>query len=189
MSKVPQFQRLDQFKVLANFRGRSALMVQLWWIIQDTLFRWSPQFLFGWRRFLLRLFGAQIGENVLIRPTARITYPWKVAIGDHSWIGDEVILYSLGEIQIGAHVVISQRAYICTGNHDYTKLNFAISAEPIEIAAEVWIATDTFIAPGVKIGPGCVVGARSSVFEDLPGGKICFGNPAKPRKNRPTSGA
>ncbi len=83
--------------------------------------------MYGWRVWLLRMFGARIGEAVLIRPTVRVTYPWKVSIGDRSWIGDDVVLYSLGQIVVGADSVISQRSYICTGTHDYTDTSFQIS--------------------------------------------------------------
>ena len=144
----------------------------------------SPQVLYGWRRFLLRAFGAQIGRSVLIRPTVIVTYPWKLRIGDYSWIGDEVVLYSLGEITIGAHAVISQRSYLCTGTHDYTAPGFDIAGLPIRIGDQVWIATDVFVAPGVEVGTGTVVGARSSVYNDLPGAMICYGNPASPVRPR-----
>jgi putative colanic acid biosynthesis acetyltransferase WcaF len=179
-----EYQKLSQFKLPKDFRGKPGWYVQLWWIVQDTLFRWSPQFMYGWRRLLLRLFGAKVGKNVIIRPTAKITYPWKVKIGNYSWIGDDVVLYSLGEIVIGDNVVISQRSYICTGSHDYTKTDFPIFAKKIIIEDECWLATDVYVAPGVKIGRGTVVGARSSVFKDLPPGKICIGSPAKPIKDR-----
>jgi putative colanic acid biosynthesis acetyltransferase WcaF len=178
------YQQLDKFKLPSEFRGRSVWIVQLWWLIQDTLFRWSPQFLYGWRRFLLRLFGAKIGRGVLIRPTTRITYPWKINIGDYSWIGDDVVLYSLGNIEIGSHTVISQKSYLCTGSHDFTRPTFDIFARPIKIGTQVWIASDVFIAPGVMIGDGTVVGARSTVYNDLPAGKICYGNPAVVIKSR-----
>nr|WP_163329276.1 WcaF family extracellular polysaccharide biosynthesis acetyltransferase [Desulfurobacterium thermolithotrophum] len=139
------------------------------------------------RRFLLKLL-AKVGKGVLIRPTAKITFPWKVKIGDYSWIGDNVVLYSLGEIEIGSNVVISQRSYICTGSHDYTKMDFPIFAKKVIIEDEAWLATDVFVAPGVKIGKGTVVGARSSVFKDLPPGKICIGNLAKFIKDRTING-
>ena len=182
-----QYQHLDNFELPEKFRGRPAWVVQLWWLVQSSFFAWSPQFLYGWRRFLLRLFGAKIGIKVLVRPTARVTYPWKVSIGDHSWVGDDVVLYSLGEIEIGKHTVISQKSYLCTGSHDYAKPSFEIFAQPVKIEDEVWIATDVFVAPGVTIGKGTVVGARSTVLQDLPPGEICFGNPARPIKDRPSS--
>jgi len=148
------------------------------------LFRLSPQFMYGWRRFLLRSFGAKIGKGVIVRPSAQITYPWKLTIGDFSWIGDEVVLYTLGEIEIGANTVISQRSYICTGTHDYSSSDFRIYAEKITIGDKCWLATDVYVAPNVTIGNGTVVGARSSVFKDLPAAMICIGNPAKPVKDR-----
>ena len=83
-------QTLNKFKLPKNFRGRSSLVVQLWWMTDFFLFKLSPQIMYGWRRFLLRLFGAKIGKNVIIRPNVTITYPWKVSIGDYSWIGDNV---------------------------------------------------------------------------------------------------
>lgn len=169
-----------------GFRGRSALFVQLWWLVQASLFHTSPQIFFGWRRFILRLFGARIGNNVLIRPSVEITYPWKLTIGDNSWIGDDVVLYTLGEIAIGMHSVISQGAYICAGTHDYSAIAFDILQKPVEIGSECWIATDVFVAPGTHIGNGAIVGARSVVLNDLPEGMICYGHPAKPMRPRTT---
>jgi putative colanic acid biosynthesis acetyltransferase WcaF len=130
------------------------------------------------------LFGAEIGKRVLIRSSVKITYPWKIKIGDYSWIGDDVVLYSLGQINIGKNTVISQKSYICTGSHDYSSPSFDIFAKNVEIGNEVWIATDVFVAPGVCVGDGSVVGARSTVLHDLPSGKICFGNPARAVKDR-----
>jgi putative colanic acid biosynthesis acetyltransferase WcaF len=179
-----QVQELNKFKLPNNFRGKNPFIVQLWWIVQGTLFRMSPQFMYGFRRFLLRLFGAKIGKKVIIRPTVKVTFPWKVIIDDYSWIGDDVVLYSLGEIEIGKNVVISQKSYLCTGSHDYLKPEFSIYANKITIKDQVWIATDVFIAPGITIEMGVLVGARSSVFDDLPELKVCIGNPAKVFKNR-----
>lgn len=171
-------QKINEFKLPENFRGRNVLVVQLWWIFQSVFFRLSPQFMYGWRRFLLRLFGAKIGKKVIIRPTVEITYPWKVKIGDYSWIGDNVSLYSLGEIEIGSNVVISQKSYLCTGSHNYNKSDFPIYAKKIKILDGVWIATDVFIAPGITIGKETVVGARSSVFKNLDDGNVYIGSPA-----------
>ncbi len=174
-----RYQRMEEFRVPPGFRGRSAIYTQLWWIVQSTLFGLSPQVCFRWRRWLLRLFGARIGKGVFLRPSVRVTYPWKLKIGDHCHIGDEVVLYTLGEIEIGDSVVISQRSYICTGSHDYASPTFDIYAKKIVIESEAWVATDVFVAPGVLIGNGAVVGARSSVFSDVPPGLIYVGTPAR----------
>jgi len=177
-------QTLNKFKLPKNFRGRSSIVVQLWWMTDFFFFKLSPQVMYGWRRFLLRLFGAKIGKDVIIRPSVTITYPWKVSIGDYSWIGDNVELYSLGEIEIGSNVVISQKSYLCAASHDYDKEDFPIWAKKIAIEDECWLATDVYVAPGVTVGKGTVVGARSSVFKDLPAGKVCVGSPAVVIKDR-----
>ena len=120
-----------------------------------------------------------MGKKVLIRPSVTVTYPWKVTIGDNTWIGDDVVLYSLGEIEIGPNVVVSQKCYICTGSHDYTRPDFQIYAKKVMIERESWLATDVYVAPGVTVGHGAVVGARSSVFKDIEGGYVYVGSPAK----------
>ena len=178
------YQELTKFKMPKDFRGKPIIIVQIWRITQSVIFRFSPRFLNCWRRFLLRLFGANIGKKVLIRPSAKILYPWKLNIADYSWIGDDVNIYNMANVNIGKNVVISQNSYLCTGSHDYTNTAFRIFAEPIEIEDEVWIATDVFIAPNVKIGHGTVVGYRSVVTKNLPPKMICIGSPAKPIKSR-----
>ncbi|SEB80921.1 putative colanic acid biosynthesis acetyltransferase WcaF [Maribacter dokdonensis] len=179
-----EYQNLQSFKMPSTFRGRSKYIVQLWWIVNATLFNWSPQFLFGWRRLLLRFFGAQIGENVLIRSSVRITYPWKLKVGDYSWIGDDCVLYNLGEITIGKNVALAHKVYINTGGHEYDKTTFDIFSKPVVIEDECWITNDVYIAPGVNIGKGAIIAARSTVLKDVPEGCICAGTPAKPIKNR-----
>ncbi len=140
--------------------------------------------MYGWRRFLLRCFGADIGKKVMIRPSAHVQFPWKLQIGDYSWVGDQVVLYKLDRIVIGSHSGISQRSYLCTGSHHHQHTNFSIYTMPITIKNQCWLAADVFVAPGVNIGEGTVVGSRSSVFKSLPEGKICFGSPASVIRDR-----
>jgi putative colanic acid biosynthesis acetyltransferase WcaF len=182
---LPQeFQRLDLFRLPPGFRGKGALFVQLWWLVQALLVKPLPQVCYPLRRLLLRAFGARIGEGVRIRPGVEITFPWKVTIGDNAWIGDDVILYSLGPIAIGAHTVISQKSYICAADHDYSDVTFPIRERPITIGEQVWIASDVWVGPGVCIADGTVVGARSTVTNDLPAGMICVGSPCTSIKRR-----
>lgn len=165
-------------------RGRPGWYVLLWWLVQAVVFPLSLHNMSGLRCAVLRAFGAKIGRNVLVRPTARFTYPWKVEIGSQSWIGDDVVFYSLDRITIGCHCVISQKTYLCTGSHDIGDRQFGLETAPIVVGNGAWVAADCFVAPGVTIGANTVVGARSSVFRDLPAGKICVGNPCKPRGDR-----
>lgn len=165
-------------------RGRPGWFVLLWWLVQAIAFPLSPHTFNGFRKGLLQLFGAKIGTGVIIRPTARFTYPWKVEIGDYSWIGDDVVFYSLDRIHIGCHSVISQKCYLCTGSHDIQDSGFGLITAPIAIGNGVWIATDCFIAPGVQIGANAVIGARSSVFSNIPAQQVCWGTPARPHYQR-----
>ncbi|MGO4306586.1 putative colanic acid biosynthesis acetyltransferase [Cupriavidus sp. RAF12] len=177
-------QDLSSFRMPPGFRGRSAIAVQCWWCVQSLFFRTSPQFANGFRRWLLRCFGARVGRGVVIRPSVKVTYPWKVTIGDHAWIGDGAELYSLAEIVIGNNAVVSQYCYLCAGDHDYQRSDFLIRGRPIRVADEAWVASHTFIAPGVTIGEGAVIGACSAVFRDMPAGMVCMGSPCRPLKPR-----
>ncbi|MBD0379784.1 WcaF family extracellular polysaccharide biosynthesis acetyltransferase [Paenibacillus sedimenti] len=160
-------------------RGRSKLIVMLWWFVQSTLFRLSLHNMYGWRRFLLILFGAKIGKGVRVRASAKFLYPWKVEIGNHSWIGDQVEFYSLDYIKVGEQCVISQKSYLCTGSHDIQDPQFGLVTKPILIENGAWVATDVFVYPGVSIREKAVVAARSTVTKDVPRNEVHAGMPAK----------
>ncbi|GGG42453.1 colanic acid biosynthesis acetyltransferase WcaF [Croceivirga lutea] len=177
-------QQLDTYSFPKELYGKSKLFVQLWWVVQTVFCNPSPQFMYGWRRFWWRLFGAKVGKKVIIRPSVKCTYPWKVKIGDYSWIGDQVVLYSVDSITIEKNTVVSQKSYLCTASHDYKLSNFPTITSPIYIKEGCWLASDVYVAPGVTIGQETLVGARSSVFSSLPDKKICVGSPAKPIKDR-----
>jgi putative colanic acid biosynthesis acetyltransferase WcaF len=182
--REPEYQRLDLFKLPPGFRGRSALFVQFWWLIQALLFKPLPQVCYPVRSLLLRAFGARIGPGVLIRPGVEVTYPWKLTIGANSWIGDNVTLYTLGPITIGSNTVVSQHSYICAADHDHTQRTFPIRERPVVIGNQVWIAGGVWVGPGVRIAEAVVVGARSTVTRDLPAAMICAGSPCRPIKPR-----
>lgn len=176
---MPEFQDLSLFRAPAGYAERPLWFVQFWWLFDSALVRWTPQAMYGWRRLALRIFGAKVGRNVLIRPGVKVTFPWKVTIGDHCWIGDNVTIYSIAEVVLGEHTVVSQESYLCTGTHDYTKFDFPLVASAINIGAECWVAARAFIGPGVRIGNASVVGAGSVVLRDVPERTVVGGNPAK----------
>ncbi len=178
------FFRLNEWDHSGFDYGRPKVFVILWFLCQDILFRFSPLPCYGFRRWLLKTFGCKVGKDVLVHPRARIHFPWRVTIGDHSWIGEDVWLYSVATIKIGEQTIISQKSFLCTAGHDYKDPHFKTTHRPITVGSGVWIAADVYIAPGVTIGDDAVIGARSSVFHDMSAGMVCHGSPCRPVKAR-----
>src|SRR5690349_607758 len=114
------FQTLDRTAAYPYARSEYVRRL-LWSIVQRTLFRWSLSRWYTWRRFLLKRFGAQMGERAAVGATTKIIHPWLLKLGDWSNIAADVTIYNLGMVTIGDHSVISQDAYICAGSHDYTQ--------------------------------------------------------------------
>lgn len=165
-------------------RERSVYLIQIYRIIDLLFIKSTPKFLYSWRVFVYRLFGAKIGEGVKISPSAKLLYPWNIVIGNHCWIGEKVELYSVDKIIIGNNVAFAHNIFIATAAHDIMKKEFPTIRRPVVIEDEVWISSNVFINMGVRLSKGVVVGAASVVTKDLPEGYICLGNPAKPFKKR-----
>jgi putative colanic acid biosynthesis acetyltransferase WcaF len=162
-----------------------------WAFVQATLFRWSPRPLHGFRAHLLRLFGADIAEPglVVIFPTARITFPWKLSLAPRAMVGPNVTLYNLATISLLRGANLSQNCHLCAGTHDFTRWDMPLITRPIIVGENAWLGADVFVGPGVTVGELCVVGARSVVVHDLPPRKICVGSPCRPIKDRPEPSA
>lgn len=163
---------------------RKELAGRILWEIAHPLFAWSPRPLWGWRRFLLRLFGARIGREVHVHQSVHIIVPWNLSIGDQSAVGDRAILYALGPITLAERVTISQGAHLCAGTHDYRDPAMPLLKLPILVERDVWICADAFVGPGVRIGASAVVGARSVVTKDVTPGAVMVGNPARAIRQR-----
>lgn len=162
----------------------SRLKRQLWNIVQATLFRWLPRPCHRLRARILRAFGARVSLKARVYPRAKIWGPWNLIMHDYATLADDVDCYCVDTIEIGAHTTVSQYSYLCGATHDHEHPNFPLEPRPIRIGPSCWIAADVFVGPGVTIGQGAVVGARSSVFTDLPAWKVCVGTPAKPISDR-----
>lgn len=168
--------------------SRREQILRLLWIPGQWLFRLSPRPMFGFRRVLLRCFGATIGRNVNIYPSATLYFPWNLTMGDWSCIGEWTLVYNLGPVTIGPKVTVSQRVHLCAGTHDYTDPAMPLMKPPIVIGESAWICADAFVGPGVTIGDGAVVGARSVVVRDVPAWNVVAGNPARTIKMRTAPG-
>lgn len=175
---------LSQYSQPDYSRGRSKAVVMLWWLVQGSLFKFSLHNMYGFRRRLLRIFGARIGPGVKIRASAHFTYPWKVSIGENSWVGDRAQLYSLDEIVIESNSVVSQDAYLCTGTHDIEDPGFSLITSPITVKEGAWVAAGVFVYPGVTIHRNAVAAARSTVLKSIPPNEVHAGMPAKFVKER-----
>lgn len=133
---------------------------------------------------LLRLFGARIGRGCHVYGDVQIWAPWNLTMEDESALGRGVICYSMGPIRLGQRAVVSQRAHLCAGTHDYNDPGMQLVTKPILIGERVWICAEAFIGPGVTVGHGAVIGARAVVTKNMPEWMICAGNPCEPLKPR-----
>jgi len=156
----------------------------LWGSVQATLFRASFHNWYGFRRMLLRTFGAQLAATANVRRTVIIECPWNLSIGAESSVGDRAILYCLGRVEIGSRTTVSQGAHLCAGTHDHRRASMPLVRATISIGDDVWIAADAFVGPGVTVGAGAILGARAVAMRDLAPWQIYAGNPAVPVRER-----
>ena len=165
-------------------RGKPFLIFALWqlvkWAFFKTVFPW-PSFV---KAELLRIFGAKIGRGICIKPQVNIHLPWKLEIDDHAWIGEEAFILNFELIRIGAHVCISQRAFLCAGNHDYRDIAMSYRNAAITVEDGAWIGAQVFVAPGLTVGCEAVISAGSVLLSDAKAQLIYAGNPAQPKGSR-----
>ncbi len=157
----------------------------LWRVVWVALCRWTPARLWGWRRFVIRIFRGQVAGTALVSSSTRIEFPWNLRIGEHSCIMHNVIITCMGKVVVGDHCLISQYSHLCAGTHEYRDKHMPIERSPIRIGDNTWIAADVFVGPNVTVGSNVIVGARSSVFGDLPDDIVAVGEPARKIKDSP----
>ena len=155
-------------------RWKEAVWILVRFLFFQNAFPWPSPL----RCAVLRAFGAKIGRGVVIRANVNISFPWRLTIGDHVWIGEDVGILTLASVTIESNVCISQRAYLCTGSHDFRREDFKLQVAPITVREGSWIAAASFIAPGVVIGSGAIVSAGSVVFANVAPKTFVRGNPA-----------
>jgi len=169
---------LATFSAARFDRGASRPRELLWLFVSLVLFRLCPISLSPLKCAVLRGFGAKIGTGVTIKPQVKITFPWKLTLGNHVWLGEESWLLNLDRIVIGNHVCISQRAFLCTGSHDYTKTSFDLIIKPIVLHDGCWIGAGAWVGQGVTVGSGSILSAGSVAVKNLEPAGIYRGNPA-----------
>lgn len=171
----------------ASFSLGNRLLRVLWMVSWLVLARFTPPPLRGWRRWVLRAFGAKVGKGARVHASVSIWLPANLELGDHALIGPGARLYNQGRITVGERTVVSQRAHICASTHDVHDPLFQLVLRPVTIGAGCWIAAEAFVGPGVTMGDRSVLGARAALFSDTEPDAIYSGNPAvfiKPRNLR-----
>lgn len=176
---------LAHYSVAHFDRGASRLQDALWFAVKCVFFLNPVPWPSAWRVAWLRIFGAQIGRGVVIRGNVNISFPWRLTMGDHVWLGEEVAILSLAPVTIESSVCVSQRAFLCTGTHNFYLPTFDLQTKPICLRQGCWVAAQAFIGPGVEIGTGSVVSAGSVVMENVAPRTLVRGNPATVVKQLP----
>ncbi len=158
--------------------GGSFLKRTAWFFLGAPLLRsaWIPSSSF--RVHLLRAFGARIGNGVVIKPSVLVKYPWHLVIGDHCWIGEHCWIDNLTTVRIGSNVCLSQGAYLCTGNHNWSDPSFGLMIAPIQLNDGSWAGAKCILTPGCVLGEGAVAAAGAVVTGSVPDYQIYAGNPA-----------
>lgn len=176
--QLSEWVNLAGYRAKGFVRGAGIHKEGLWLLVSLILFRLCPFSFSALKRITLRAFGARIGKNVVIKPRVIITFPWKLTIGDHVWLGEECWLLNLDHIVIGKNVCISQRAFLCTGSHNYKRSTFDLIVKPITIEDGAWLGASSWVGPGVKIGSHAVLTAGSVASKNMDVWGIYQGNPA-----------
>jgi putative colanic acid biosynthesis acetyltransferase WcaF len=162
----------------------ASIIKQLIWYFTDIIFfksRIVP--ISAILVFILKVFGAKIGKDVRIKPGIHVKFPWKLEIGNNSWLAD-CYLENLDWIRIGSNCCISQQAMLMTGNHDYSKAGFDLITKPIILEEGVWIGAASKIAPGLTLYSHSVLTMGSTATKNLDAYSIYQGIPAVKIKNR-----
>jgi putative colanic acid biosynthesis acetyltransferase WcaF len=165
-------------------RGRPRAVEGAWYALKCAFFLSPLPYPSAFRCAILRWFGARVGRGVALKPRVNIHLPWKLVMGDYTWVGEEVFILNFEPVTIGAHCCVSQRAFLCTGNHDYRQPHMPYRNRPIVVEDGAWIGACAFVGPGVVIGSESVVTAGSVVTRSLPAQVICSGNPCSAVKSR-----
>ncbi len=166
------------------YKPGSVLKRTGWHFVNSIIFKSGLFPFYGLKTFLLRSFGAKIGNGVLIKPFVNIKYPWFLIIGNHVWIGENVWIDNLANVTIGNNVCISQGAMLLTGNHDYTKKNFDLIIKTINIKEGTWLGAHSVVCPGITCEAHSILTVGSIATKDLESFSVYKGNPAKKIKDR-----
>ncbi len=166
------------------YKPGNILLRVIWYYVNICFFKNSFFTSSNFKVLILRLFGANVGKNLIIKNNVNIKYPWKLTIGDNCWIGEEVWIDNLDYVFIYNNVCISQGAMLLCGNHNYKKYTFDLITSPISLMDGTWVGAKSIVCPGVTLFQNSILTAGSLANQDLEANYIYQGNPAKKNKLR-----
>jgi len=167
------------------FSKKNKIARLVWGIFYSLFFRLTPHWsLHAYRNFILKMFGAKIGQGSIVYPSAKIFAPWNLEIGYYTCIGPDTDIYNMDKIVIGDNVTISQNSVLCTGSHDISSSSMQLFTKPIIIQDQAWICAYSKVMLGVTISEGAIIGLGSIVTHSTDKWKVYAGNPAKYIKDR-----
>ena len=150
-----------------------------WYFLGRPLLRAAWMTSSAVRVYLLRWFGAAIGHGVVIKPSFDVKYPWHLTIGDHCWLGEHVWIDNLATVTLASNVCVSQGAYLCTGNHDWSDPHFGLRVDPVVLGEGSWVGAKAILTPGSRLGVCSVAAAGALISGTVPDFEIYAGNPAR----------
>jgi putative colanic acid biosynthesis acetyltransferase WcaF len=164
--------------------GASRPKQWLWYFVNVIFFK-NPLNVFSSSKvLLLKLFGAKMGKGTLVKQSVNIKFPWKLQLGNHCWIGEDVWIDNLSDVILGDNVNLSQGALLLTGSHDHTREKFDFISNPIILEEGVWIGARAVVFGGVTCKSHSILGLNSVADKDLEPYTIYKGNPAIPLLKR-----
>ncbi|MEB3173585.1 MAG: WcaF family extracellular polysaccharide biosynthesis acetyltransferase [Cyanobacteriota bacterium] len=176
--------RLDLYSPGSYDPGAGLTTQLLWFYLGDFLVQTHLIPVSGFKVWVLRRFGAEIGQNVVIKPGVKIKFPWRLKVGDQVWLGERCWIDNLAPVTIESQVCVSQNVYLCTGNHDWSQPSFNLRLGEIYLETGCWLAANSTVGPGVRIGCGAVLTLGSAALKSLEPMGIYSGNPCQKVKTR-----
>jgi len=162
-----------------TYRPGRPFVVRSVWLVVDALLVSNPVVTsYGFKRSVLRFFGARIGRNVIVKPGVHVKYPWRLRVGDNSWLGERCWIDNMEDVTIGANAVISQGAYLCTGNHDWADPGMGLTPEPIVIEDGAWVGAFARVAPGRTVARESILALGAVLLDNTEPRGVYVGNPA-----------
>lgn len=163
-----------------GYRPGRSFAVRTLWLLVEALVMLNPVVTpYGLKRWVLRRFGARVGRGVVIKPNVHVKYPWHLEVGDNAWIGERSWIDNFVSVRIGSNAVISQGAYLCTGNHDWSDPGMGLMVKPITVETGAWVGAFSRVAPGVTVGANAIITLGSVLLKDAKPNGIYRGNPGE----------